>query len=190
MTTNIGHGNLLLSGSNSPRGSARLSAAAALQLQNIMEDETHLSEMQSKQQRLCLKKTISDNVAFIREMNIDLEVPADKPIITFTENSMLSTRSPNETDVVKGPLESPRFFDELSDSSSERRDRKERRRIVKTQSEGVSLMRLSLPNELKMMSFDPESERQPERLVPLSELTQLSATVCCLYMSVKLLNCH
>jgi len=181
MTTNISHVDLLLSGSHSPSGSARLSAAAALQLQNIMEDETHLSEIQPKQQRRqCFTKSISDSVAFMREVNSDLEVPAEKPITIFTD----------KIDVVKGHFESPRLIDELSDLSSERRGRKERRRFIKAQSEGVSIMRLSLPTESKMLSFGPETQREPERLVTLSELTQLSAKVSCLYMNVKLLNCH
>jgi hypothetical protein len=38
--------------------------------------------------------------------------------------------------------------------------------------------------ELSRMSFVPESERGPERLVTLSALTQLSAKVRCLDMSV------
>ena len=196
MTTNISHGDLLLSGSHPPSGSARLSASAALQLQNITEDENHLSEIHSKQQRRqCFNKSISDSVAFMREVNSDLEVPAEKPITIFTDNSINSpsspsTRSPNESDVVKGRFESPRLFDELSDLSSERRGRKEGRRFMKAQSEGVSIMRLSLPNESKMLSFGPEIQREPERLVTLSELTQLSATVSCLYMNVNLLNCH
>jgi hypothetical protein len=196
MTTNISHGDLLLSGSHSPSGSARLSAVAALQLQNVMEDETHLSEIQSKQQRRqFFTKSISDSAAFMREANSDLEVPVEKPITIFTDNSINSpsspsTRSPNESDVVKGHFESPRLFDELSDLPSERRGRKEGRRFMKAQSEGVSIMRLSLPNESKMLSFGPEIQREPERLVTLSELTQLSATVSCLYMNVNLLNCH
>lgn len=195
MTTNISHGDLLLSGSHSPSGSARLSAVAALQLQNIMEDETHLSEIQSKQQRRqFFTKSISDSVAFMREANSDLEVPVEKPITIFTDNSINSPSSPStrspESDVVKGHFESPRLFDELSDLPSERRGRKEGRRFMKAQSEGVSIMRLSLPNESKMLSFGPETQREPGRLVTLSELTQLTVKVSCLYMNVKLLICH
>ncbi len=64
----------------------------------------------------------------------------------------------------------------------------------KSASDGVALMRAEITGNtstvaatrasIEMLSFDPESERQPERLVLLSELTQLHATVCCLYMSV------
>jgi hypothetical protein len=35
----------------------------------------------------------------------------------------------------------------------------------------------------RMLSFDPESKREPERLVTLSALTQISAKVRCLCLS-------
>jgi hypothetical protein len=35
----------------------------------------------------------------------------------------------------------------------------------------------------RMLSFDPESKKEHERLVTLSELTQISAKVRCLCMS-------
>ena len=116
----------------------------------------------------------------MRVVNSDLEVPAEKSIISINSPSSPSTRSP-ESDVVKGHFESPKLFNELSDLSSERRGRKERRRNMKARSEGVSIMRLSLPNKSKMLSFDPEIQRGPESLVTLSELTELSETVSCLY---------
>jgi hypothetical protein len=174
MTTNISHMDLFRSGSNSLSGSTKQSAATAFSMQNMEEDETHFGT------------SISDSVALMREVNTShLDVLAEKPIILSKEDSMKSPAAPcmrslNEPDVVNGHFESQKLCDEHSDLSLEKRERKQRRRIMKTSSEGVPSMRLSMSNKPMMLSFDPDSEREPERLVTLSELTQMSATVRCL----------
>ncbi|KAL3801884.1 hypothetical protein ACHAW5_008670 [Stephanodiscus triporus] len=185
MKTDISHMDLFRSGSNSPSGSTKQSTATALSMQNMEEDETHLREtlsLQSKQQRRCFRTSISDSVALMREAYTShLDVLAEKPIILSNEDSMKSPAAPsmqslNAPDVVNGHFESQKLCDELSDLSLEKRERKQRRRIMKTSSEGVPSMRLSMSNKPKMLSFDPDSEREPARLVTLLELTKMSAT--------------
>ncbi|KAL3822990.1 hypothetical protein ACHAXA_008130 [Cyclostephanos tholiformis] len=180
MNISTSHGDFFCASSNSPSGSGRLSAAAALRLQNMKEVETCPSEMQSRQRRRCFNKSISDSVAFMRELNSDLEVTAENPIITSNETSEKSHASPsmrslNEVDVMKGHFENTKLCNDLSYLTQRKHEIKHRRRLMKTQSEGVSSMRLSIPKDLKMLTFDSDIEREPERLVTLSELTQMSA---------------
>ena len=74
-----------------------------------------------------------------------------------------------------------------------RKVRSNRHQRKKSASDGVALMRAGIAGNTssvavssessRMLSFDPESKREPERLVTLSALTQISAKVRCLCMS-------
>ena len=80
----------------------------------------------------------------------------------------------DEVECMKKPVDGPGH--RLS-TPSERHARKERRRLQKTQSEGVvSMMRSSLPTEM-VSSLDLEKERKSERLKTLSELSQMPTKV-------------
>ena len=59
-----------------------------------------------------------------------------------------------------------------------RAERKQRRRMIKTQSEGVAFMRSSLPREPIRLPLDTlDEKKEPEKLTTLSELTQISTQV-------------
>ena len=62
------------------------------------------------------------------------------------------------------------------------KERKQRRRAKKTQSEGVAFMRSSLPDEMPNLprpTLSPVRENDPEsKLETLSELVQMSTKVC------------
>ncbi len=176
----LGRKKTLSDGVQAMTGNGRLSAAATLQLQDMKEVESRSNEIQSRQQRRCFNKSISDGVAFMREVNSDLEVPAENQIIISDEDNgkypaIPSTPKLYEADVMMGYLEKTKLCNEFSDFTSGGHERKHSRRFMKTQSEGVSCMRSSTSKELKMLSFDPETKREPERLVTLSELAQISA---------------
>ena len=51
---------------------------------------------------------------------------------------------------------------------------------MKAQSEGVTLMRMSLAIEPKRLSLDAVEEKEPEKLATLSELTHVSTKVYCI----------
>jgi len=231
------HGGLSRSDSGSPTGSsgsARLSAAAALQLHIADEDEPQLDEslfktevessyrnllaqpVHVKRERYRLTKSISDNVAFMRatdstdpfapenfplkhenpvsapkgdaetQNNIDQSlkmVGTEKVFETgrhprqrsnSTEAAMM--RSIDEADVVNGGSSGPsKMGTDRAESSLGRHERKQKRRIMKTQSEGVAFMRSSLPTEKAKLSLDSLKGKEPEKkLTTLTELTQMS----------------
>ena len=89
-------------------------------------------------------------------------------------------RSINEADVVNGGRSWPlKMGTDRAESSLGRHERKQKRRIMKTQSEGVAFMRSSLPTEKAKLSLDSVKEKEPEKkLATLSELTQMSTKVC------------
>ncbi|KAL7540630.1 hypothetical protein ACHAXR_010673 [Thalassiosira sp. AJA248-18] len=84
---------------------------------------------------------------------------------SICEKSAVNGGHPTPANVLSGHTELPLG----------RHERKQRRRLMKTQSEGVSSMRASLPNETIRQSLDSLKERKPEKLATLSELTQMSA---------------
>ena len=66
----------------------------------------------------------------------------------------------------------------LSEASMEKNERKQRRRRMKAQSEGVAFMHSTLAPEPTRLSFDTTEEKESVKLATLSELTQLTAKVC------------
>ena len=60
---------------------------------------------------------------------------------------------------------------------SSKLERKQRRHLMKAQSEGVALMRMSLATEPKQLSLDTVDEKETEKLATLSELTHVSTKV-------------
>lgn len=157
------------------------------------------------QERRGLTKSLSENVAFMRAMNTDdpftLHSAPQQPKETLPPQqeeidhndingslgnggmevgSGMRPRS-NSTDATMmqniGKSANDAFFQQPEPSLG-RVERKQRRRIMKTQSEGVAQMRLSLANDLPRLPLDSTNGRKPsETLAALSELTQLSAKV-------------
>ena len=140
-----------------------------------------------------LGKSISDNVALMRAMNSSDLFGLDSDISNQHEKSVTATEKLEKQVDVNQSLDNvdsdkcvetgdrrrqPKMYSQQSDSSlgrQERIDRKQRRRLMKTQSEGVAFMRSSLSDELKRPPLDTST-----KLATLSELAQMSTKVCCL----------
>lgn len=146
-----------------------------------------------------LGKSISDNVALMRAMNSSDLFGLDSDISNQHEKSVTATEKLEKQVDVNQSLDNvgsdkcaetgdrrssmiaetkPKMYSQQSDSSlgrQERIDRKQRRRLMKTQSEGVAFMRTSLSDELKRPPLDTST-----KLATLSELAQMSTKVCCL----------
>lgn len=221
--SNIGDLHLLPSRPGSPTNSNRLSAAAAQQLGLTEENEHQIDETMFKtvdiadssttHERRRRKKSMSDNVVFMRAMNntdpfhlnkiptqtkqqptlqmndvenlggtnksavmADVSKVSNKVLTRPRSNSIEMIRSVNETKNIVHEQGHPGPSEILGVQSDSREQRKQRRRLMKTQSEGVAIMCSSL--EAPILSLDSVKERKsPQKLATLSELVQMSAKV-------------
>ena len=211
MTTNAClHGDILQSGSSSPTGSSRLSAAAAEQLNGTDDEPAQLDGSQdearhlSQGRRHSRKKSISDNVALMKSVNttdlfsLENTVPHDEEELPKRISVDMardvgqrvdnSGKSEYHSRLLINSLQTP--MRSICETGAEnlvskqpeqlvgKLERKQRRRLMKAQSEGVAMMRMSIATEPKGLSLDIMAKgNKPNTLATLSELTQLSTKV-------------
>ena len=98
-----------------------------------------------------------------------------------SDDIMVANTSKQETKAAANEESRPTFLTECSEPAflSSKLERKQRRRLMKAQSEGVTLMRMSLATEPKRLSLDTVEEKA-EKLATLSELTHVSTKVYCI----------
>ena len=195
MTTNAClHGDILSSGSSSPTGSSRLSAAAAEQLSSTDDEPAQLDGSQDdalarpihSRRRHPRKKSISDSVALMRSVNNTTDPFALEKTVPHEENDLqkrvnvdmpkdLGQRTPMRSICEKG---ADNGVSKQPEHSLGKVERKQRRRLMKAQSEGVAMMRMSIATEPKRSSLENMAKgNKPNTLITLSELTQLSTKV-------------
>ena len=195
MTTNAClQGDILSSGSSSPTGSSRLSAAAAEQLRSTDDEPAQLDGSQDdalarpihSRRRHPRKKSISDSVALMRSVNNTTDPFALEKTVPHEENDLqkrvnvdmpkdLGQRTPMRSICEKG---ADNGVSKQPEQSLGKVERKQRRRLMKAQSEGVAMMRMSIATEPKRSSLENMAKgNKPNTLITLSELTQLSTKV-------------
>jgi len=84
------------------------------------------------------------------------------------------TRDVDKSDVVNGGHSGSATLLTSHASSLGRHGREQRRRLMKTQSDGVSFMRSSLPAETARSSLESIKEMEPEKQATLTEVAQIS----------------
>lgn len=196
MTTNAClQGDILSSGSSSPTGSSRLSAAAAEQLSSTDDEPAQLADGSQddalarpihSRRRHPRKKSISDSVALMRSVNNTTDPFALEKTVPHEEKDLqkrvsvdmpkdLGQRTPMRSICEKG---ADNGVSKQPEHSLGKVERKQRRRLMKAQSEGVAMMRMSIATEPKRSSLvNMAKGNKPNTLITLSELTQLSTKV-------------
>ena len=137
-----------------------------------------------------MSKSASEGVAFMRGGLFDSSTSTVFPSTasdTADDMSGLNGTAPEQrTNVLtvqtkeqsKPPLLTGQSSPTLDRVPLGRAERKQRRRMMKSQSEGVAFMRSSLPREPIRLSLDTlDEKKEPEKLTTLSELTQISTQV-------------
>ena len=165
-----------------------------------LHNESFAKPIASRRTRHRPKKSVSDNVALMRATNatnmspfqsdkpLPMEIHVDKPKDPrgqpFGNENQPSigqhTRRPRSNSLEETPIQiKPELLTGQSSTTLDRAERKQRRRLMKTQSEGVFFMRSSL-NGVESASKSPMLESLPEssnNLARVCELTQLSTKV-------------
>jgi len=147
-----------------------------------------LSQQVKQKRRSRARRSASEGVAMMRAgltsntssaddiAVANLEEESEKVLPKHEAKGVAKMQSICERDYLNGDHPEPsNLLTGHSELSLGRNERKQRRRRMKTQSEGVGFMQSSLPDEFTRSSLHSVEEKEPEKLATLSELTQMSA---------------